>query len=97
MRQFGVRANDSVRPLGTIEFAEDFRVSKVLFAGRTEPSAPTNPGKDGTNAKKAARDTWAAGAMLQAYATKAHVMLQEHYNSRGALDLWRAMDYDTAR
>ena len=42
MRQFGVRANDSVRPLGTIEFAEDFRVSKVLFAGRTEPSAPTS-------------------------------------------------------
>ena len=35
--------------------------------------------------------------MLQAYVTKARVMLQEHYNSRGALDLWRAMDYDTAR
>ena len=84
-------------PKGSCEFAEDFRVSEACFAGRTESSAPTNPGKDGTNAKKAARDTWAAGAMLQAYVTKARVMLQEHYNSRGALDLWRAMDYDTAR
>ena len=47
--------------------------------------------------RKVRRGRWAAGAMLQAYVTKARVMLQEHYNSRGALDLWRAMDYDTAR
>ena len=39
----------------------------------------------------------AAPAEAAANVTRAGVMLQEHYNSRGALDLWRAMDYDTAR
>ena len=28
-------------PKGTVEFAEDFRVSELHFAGRTESSAPT--------------------------------------------------------
>ena len=41
-RTNSVGADDSVRPLGKYEFAADFRVSDVQFAGRTEASAPTS-------------------------------------------------------
>ena len=45
---------------------------------------------------------WQSGAFSAAPAeaanvTRAGVMLQEHYNSGGALDLLVRMDYDTAR
>ena len=39
----------------------------------------------------------AAPAEAAANVTRAGVMLQEHYNSGGALDLFARMDYDTAR
>ena len=39
----------------------------------------------------------AAPAEAAANVTRAGVMLQEHYNSGGALDLLARMDYDTAR
>jgi hypothetical protein len=39
---------------------------------------------------------WQSGTFSAAPA-EAGVMLQEHYNSGGALDLFARMDYDTAR
>ena len=52
------------------------------------------------NSKK---KVWQSGAFsavpaeAAANVTRAGVMLQEHYNSGGALDLLVRMDYDTAR